>query len=238
LVALFYGTIFFQLPGGYNPTDYTNRISIIFFTLMSLLMNQQEEIPMLIDDRLIFYREKSAYAYSPFSYWISRFIVAVPFNIFNVFLYSLVLYYLVGFRTSNNAFPFFLMIMWISTIISMFICQFLAFISPSMEIAMSLFPVVLFFATAFEGFIVYLPEFPDWLSWAANVSYMRFSFQSLVLNEFQGNDEQLPLESYYIDALGFNTFSKTQCACFLLIFVGFHGLMSYLAIQFINFEKR
>jgi ABC-type multidrug transport system ATPase subunit/ABC-type multidrug transport system permease subunit len=237
-VALFYGTIFLQLPGGTNVTDYNNRISILFFCLLSLLMNHQEDIPELHDDRLVFYREQSAQAYTIFSYWMSKLILALPFELLNVTIFSSILYFLVGLRTSNYGYGFFFMIMGITSVICLFICQFLAFISPSTEIAMSLFPVVLFFATAFEGFIVYLPEFPLWLGWAANISYLRFSFQALVLNEFVGNASQLPLESFYIDILGFGTFNKTECACYLLIFVGFHGLMSFLAVRFINFEKR
>jgi ABC-type multidrug transport system ATPase subunit/ABC-type multidrug transport system permease subunit len=236
-VAIFYGTIYYQLPTGTDITDYQNRIAILFFSLLSELMNHQEDIPELHEDRLIFYREQSAQAYTIFAYWISKFLIALPFDFINVFLYSVILYNLVGFRSTNDAFPFFLMIMWITNYISLLICQSLAFFSSNTEIAMSLFPMVLFFVTAFEGFVIYLPEFPDWLGWAANVSYMRFAYQSLVLNEFQGNDE-LPLSTYYIDMLGFNTFSKTKCACFLLIFFVFHGLASFLAVKFINFEKR
>ena len=48
------------------------------------------------------------------------------------------------------------------------------------------------------GFIVYIPKFPSWLgSWAPYVSFMRFSFQALTLNEFQDNSA-LPLASSYI----------------------------------------
>lgn len=239
VVALFYGTIFFQLKTGTDANVYNNRLSILFFTLLSILMNHQEEIPELHEDRLIFYRERSAHAYGPFAYWISKLLIAIPFDVINSFVFAILLYYLCGLRDNPvECFGFFLLIVWVTTFIALFICQFIAFISPSTEIAMSLFPIVLFFATAFEGFIIFLPQFPDWLGWAANVSYMRFAFQALVLNEFQGNDEDLPNESYYIDELGFDTFSKTECATFLLIFLAFHGVMSFIAIQYVNFEKR
>jgi ABC-type multidrug transport system permease subunit len=237
-VSLFFGSVFYQIPTGSEPSDYTNRTSVLFFALFSLLMNHQEDISGLIEDRAIYYRERASCVYSPFSYWISKLIIAIPFNLVNLLLFSVILYNLVGLRTTNNAFANFLMITWLTSFISLFTCQFLAFISSSTEMAMSLFPIVLFFATAFEGYIVFLPKFPSWLSWIANISYMRFAFQSLTLNEFQGNEQDLPLEQPYINALGFNTLSMVECSYFLFIFLFAHGIASYLALYFINYEKR
>jgi ABC-type multidrug transport system ATPase subunit len=238
-VALFYGSIFYSLDTGTDPTVYTNRLSIIYFSLMAVLMSHQEDIPLIHEDRIIFYRERASNVCTPMSYWISRLIVAIPFDLANVFLYALILYYMVGFRTDkSSAFWFFVLVLWFVDFVSLFICQFVAFISSTTEIAMSIFPIILFFITAFQGFIIYLPEFPDWLGWAANLSYMRFAFQSLVLNEFQGNSDDLPDGDDYIDMLGFNTISKTECVCLLIVFFILHGLSSMFTVQYFNFEKR
>jgi ABC-type multidrug transport system permease subunit len=215
-------------------------------------MGHQEEIPELLEDRLIFYRERSANAYNAFSYYLSNFIIQIPIDVLNIFLYSIILYSLCDLRGSidenaesggdsggsNSHYLFFMYIMLITNYSGLFICQLISYCSPSTDVAMSLFPVVLFFVTAFEGFIVYLPEFPGWLSWLANVSYLRFSFQALVLNELQGNDDNLPLESYYISQLGFDTISKTTCGLVMFVFLGLHALLTYLAVRYVNFEKR
>jgi ABC-type multidrug transport system permease subunit len=167
IIAAFYGSIYYQLPGGTDPTVYNNRLSILYFTLMSFLMNHQEEIASIHENRLVFYRERAANIYSVSSYCISRLLTAIPIDLFNVFIFAVTLYYLTGLR--NGGFGFFLMICWLTDFISLFICQFLAYISPSTDIAMSLFPVILFFASSFEGFIIYIPQFPDWLSWGADL---------------------------------------------------------------------
>jgi ABC-type multidrug transport system ATPase subunit/ABC-type multidrug transport system permease subunit len=238
VIGIFFGTVFYQLPTGTDPTVYDDRLAVMFFALIALLLNHQEDIPALHDDRLVFYRERATNLYSIFAYWIARVGISLPFDLFNVILFSIPYYWLIGLRESpSNSFPFFFMILWMADALALFTCHFLSFISPTTEIAMSLFPIVLFFATSFEGFIVYLPEFPTWLGWGANLSYMRFSFQALVINELQGNDN-LPLAQEYLDMLGFTTFSKTQCACFLIVFLFVQGVVAYSAVRFINFEKR
>eukprot|EP01040_Poterioochromonas_malhamensis_P027133 gene27133-34321_t len=102
---------------------------------------------------------------------------------------------------------------------------------------MSLFPVLMFFALAFEGFIIYVPEFPVWSHWATYVSYLRYAYQALILNEFDGNTE-LPFASLYIDELGFSTIPKANCAGYMWIFVAGHALVAYLVLKHVNFIKR
>ena len=74
-------------------------------------------------------------------------------------------------------------------------------------------------------------------SWAPYGSFMRWSFQGLVLNEFQNNDD-LPLGQDYIDNLGFNTFSKNYCAPIVFVFSLCFGVLLLGALRHINYEKR
>lgn len=237
VIALFYGTVFYQLPDGTSSDAYNNRLSIIFFSLLLVLMGHQEDIPAILEERLLFYRERSSSAYHTLSYWLSNLIVTIPLSALNITLYSSVVYHMVGFRPGAGYFLYFVYIMIVTDFIAFMVCQLVSNVSSSTEIAMSLFPVALFLATAFEGFIVFLPQFPDWLSWASYVSYMRFSFQALVMNEFDDNPD-LPLESTYIHQLGFGSISLSQCAGYLWIFLGIHTVVSYFLLEKVSFEKR
>lgn len=236
-IALFYGTVYYQLPNGDSSNAYNNRLAIIFFSLLLVLMGHQEDIPSNLEDRLLFYRERAASAYGSLAYWLSSVLITVPYSSFMVFLYSLVVYWMIGFRPDLQRFGYFVYIMIVTDIIGYMVCQLVSNLSSSAEIAMSFFPVAMFFATAFEGFIVYLPQFPDWLGWGGYVSYMRFSFQALVLNEFQDNPK-LPLASSYLSLLGFHSFDRADCAGLLWVFVVMHTLASFYCLIRFNFEKR
>ena len=86
---------------------------------------------------------------------------------------------------------------------------------------------------------MYLPNFPDWLGdWAPYITWMRYAFQGMVMNEFQHNDD-LPLYQNYLDNLGFDeNFSVKGCAAMLPLFLLFGAMCSLLALKFIDFEER
>lgn len=227
--------MYYQQPNGTDTSAYNNRLSMLFFSLLFVLMSHQEDIANIIEDRAFFYRERSVY--SPFAYWLANLLVQIPFNIFNVTVYSLLVYFMVGFRPDVMHFLFFWYIMLMTDVIGMMVCQVVSNCSSNAQVAMSLFPVSLFFSTAFEGFIVFIPSFPPWLGWLSYASYMRYSFQALVLNEL-GHNSKLPLASTYIEQLGFDSLSKWQCADVLWIFVATALVSGYSVLRFVNFEKR
>lgn len=246
MISLFYGTIFYNLPGGTSPSVYLNRISILFFSLISVLMSHQADIPDILEERLLFNRERASTTITTESYWLAKLCIDVPFNLICMCIYAPIIYKLCGLRNTGanggqdaaaDHFFFFLYILSITDIIAYFAAQFVANVSPSSQVAMSIFPVLMFFVLAFEGFIIYLPQYPAWSSWATYVSYLRYSYQALILNEFQDNPD-LPLSQVYIDELGFNTWSKRQCGSIIWVFVLCHAAVAFLVLKYVNYIKR
>lgn len=238
IVGLFYGSLYFQLATGTEPADYTNRLGLFFFTIMFLTIGHQQSIPAILDDRLVFYRERGAKAYGAFSYWLSLLTVQVPLVLFNTFLYTVIVYFMVGLRNKSSSLGYYYYFIAATSTTGYFIANLMAAVSPSTQAALSYYPIVLFVAVSFAGFLVYIPRFPDWLgAWAPYISFMRYSFQGLTLNEFDGNS-QLPDGSIYISELGFGSLSISTCAGVLFFWLTFYALMFLLALRFINFEQR
>jgi hypothetical protein len=91
---------------------------------------------------------------------------------------------------------------------------------------------------SFVGYIVFIPKFPDWLAWAPYISFIRYAFEAFVLNEFEGNNDVLPLEANYIELLGFNNFDKWLCIPIISLFAVGNALFVLLVLSYVNFEKR
>jgi ABC-type multidrug transport system permease subunit len=164
VVALFYGSIYYQLPAGNDPDDYSNRLGLFFFCLMFMIIGHQQALPAMLDDRLVFYRERGAKAYGAFSYWFSCWIIQIPLILVNVLLFSVILYPMAGLNShSSEEFGYFYFIMLLSSYCGYYVACFIAAISPSTQAALSYYPIVLFFSVSFAGFLVYIPQFPDWL---------------------------------------------------------------------------
>ena len=238
LIGFFYGTIYYQLPTGTDATDYNNRLSIFFFGLMFVIIGHQQSIPQLLEDRLIFYRERGSKAYGALSYWFSQWILQLPLTFLNVLIFSMIIYLLVGLRPGGGYFFFYYIVMVLASLNGLFVCQLIASVSPSVSAALQIFPALLFFTIAFSGFIIYLPDFPAWLgAWAPYFSFMRFAFQALTLNEFDNNPD-LPNGSSYLSNLGFDSVTQSACAAALMMFVLGYAAFLLAALKYIDFEER
>ena len=236
IVATFYGSIFLNLSDGTDSTAYFSRMSIFFFSLMFLIMTHQSSIPGMITNRLLFYRERGANAYGALPYWVSTWVTQVPLVFSSTLGFSLVLYWMVGFRA--GAFGYFFYFTFAISLCGLFFSQFLAAVSQSSQMALTITPLFLLIIILFAGFIVAIPAFPAWLAyWGPYISFMRWAYQGLVLNEFDGNTD-LPLGSQYISMQGFQDQSKEDCAAILFGFIVGMCLSVLMALKYINFEKR
>ena len=65
----------------------------------------------------------------------------------------------------------------------------------------------------------------------------RWGFQTVMLNEFEGNDEMV-LSEVYIEDLGFDDYSKQTCLLICPIFMAFYALVQLMALKYVNFEER
>jgi ATP-binding cassette subfamily G (WHITE) protein 2 len=238
IVGIFYGSLYFQLQTGTSPSDYTNRLGLFFFTIMFLVIGHQQSIPAIMDDRLIFYRERGSKAYGAFSYWLSLWAVQLPLVIINAFIYTLIVFFMVGLENGAHTLSFFLYFIIVTSCTGYFIANLMAAISPSTQAALSFYPIVLFINVSFSGFLVYIPRFPSWLgSWAPYISFMRYAFQGMTLAEFQNNDN-LPGGPTYISSLGFDSLTIDACGGVLFVWLVFFMLTFLAALKFFDFEQR
>ena len=232
VVAAFYGSLFYHVQGGNYASAYTNRMSVLFFSLSFLAQSHQQTIPASFEDRYIYIRERAAGAYGTFGHWFALWFLHIPFNSLNVLLYSIILYKLVGFNDKPGCFPYLYGVMLLTSWTGFFMCQFWAAISPSPQVAISRLPISLFFAMVFAGYIVAIPSLNSWLAaWAPYISFLRFPFQGLVINEFTDNNA-LPDGELYIDVWGFQDYTKRQCGAADLVFLLFFAIGMFLAIHF------
>lgn len=236
IISTFLGTIYFQLSTGLEASAYTNRLAVLFFGLLSNFVSHQEVIPVMFHERLLFYRERGAKAYGAFPYWISTWVVRIPIVAINAAIYAGVYYNLIGFK--KERFSFFYFTLAVHSFASSFLCQFVAHINPSAATAISNMSVFLFLNIIFSGYVIFIDDLPTWLgSWVPYISFYRYSFQAVVRNEFDNNDD-LPLGDAYVENVGFNTLSKEECFSYLLILMFVYAAAGLLALKFRNFEER
>jgi ABC-type multidrug transport system permease subunit len=236
------------MPDGLDPSAYTDRMALLFYGVMIVLSQQMQRMSEFQNDRLLFYRERATHSYSVFAYWFTIIFINTPINIIGLTLQTIPYYFICGLRGSDDVFHksfsdgfeyylFYWGTLLICDVASLATGKLLSNISASMQVAVNIFPIFLMLVASFEGFIIYIPQFPSWLSWVPNIDYVRYAFQALVLNEFRDN-ESLPFANHYLTNLGFDTLDKYECLCILCYFALALCAVSYYSLYYVNFEKR
>jgi len=249
ITAFFFGSIYYNL----SSSQVLERTSLAFFTCLFAVMGHQQSIPIVFDERLLFYRERAAKIYGDFSYFITGGVAIFPLNMIYILLYVSALYFLTGFRRDFEHFLFFYIVTAMTSACGLFYCQLLAALCPSQQAAITLFPATLFFFIAFAGYIIFIPSLPEWLEcWAPSVSFVRWSFQALVINEFKDNSDVFPpitignivvrstdeMWMEFAENYGFETHDKWYCVTILAINAAIYRGLNFFALRYVKFEKR
>ena len=229
------GSIYYHLNTGLAATDYTNRLALLFFVLFFGISIHMFSIPLMFDERQLYYRERAASAYGVFAYWLSNIYLHFPLILINTLMFCAEINNLVEL---NGSFPYFWGVTYLCSVTGLTLAQFIVSISPNAIAAISLFILALFIVIAFAGFILFIPQFEYWLRcWSQYISFLRWGFQGLVLNEFD-NNSNLPLSQIYIDNLGFDTYSKEYCSSVIMVSALVFSCLTLVALKIVNFENR
>jgi hypothetical protein len=100
VVALFYGSLYWRM----EPTAVLSRMSLLFFTIMFIMVGNQQSIPPVYEDRLLYYREKGASVYGAYSYWMTCATSYIPQIFVNTLTYSVILYFMTGLHNTAGMF--------------------------------------------------------------------------------------------------------------------------------------
>lgn len=205
---------------------------------MFVVFSHIQHVATIFEDRLLFYRESSANTYDVIPYFISNFIIQIPTSFINVLIFSLIIYNMANFYPSIEHFLFFFGCLYLCSITGLFMCHFVGNISPDSQTSLAILPIFMVSTLMLAGYIVLIPNLPIYIRlWAPYLSFMRWSFQALVLNEFYNNN-YLPLGNYYIDNFNFNNPNKSICLSILIFYVFIYMILCFLALKYKRFESR
>ena len=240
LVGVLLGSVFFQLDTGRDCDNdcYQDRLSLFFFSIVLMLMDHLDDATALVDERLIFYRERGSKAYGTVAYFVSFSLLHFPQMALNTLLYTAAMYPMSELRPDFHYVATFYCFLLLVNFVSFFLAVTVAAASFNTEVILNNAVPILIVNILYAGYLMPIPSMPDWQgSWIPYVVFFRFGFQGMVLNEMSGNDA-LAFHSVYIDNLGFNDYSVTECGWILVLFLVLQAVAFLVVLYFVDFEQR
>lgn len=231
-VAVWYGCVYWQ------QTDEHTLASVCYFSQQFICMSNLQAIPQMFAERTLFYRERGAGFYSEAPYLMARVVVNAGLQLVYVGAYSAILYPMVGLRggVTSSYFVYFTVIMYGLSIAGYAFSNLIAALTPNQQSAMNLYSALFQFCMFFCGYSIPVNEVPAYWSWATKISFARYSFESLALNQFSGDHSTMAV--YYLEYWGFFHVSKYSTLCYFVISVTCFHVLAWAAMKYISYERR
>jgi hypothetical protein len=235
-MALFVGTVWSAMGTGEEQHVYYDRLSL-FCKSVVYMTSKNLDPSVVINDRKFHSRERKLRNYSDFAYWVSVWLPRIPVDIISCLLYAGIVYSCTQLRAGAAYFPTYLYFSLTANMSSFLLFSSVAAICPSLTSALHILPMLQMVFILLSGFPQYLPEMQDWVRWLTYGAVSRYVYQGIVMNEFQDNGN-LPESHRYLVMLGFTGISVGGCAAMMLMFIGLGLGTLFLALKYVDYERR
>merc|ERR1711991_1285580 len=222
-MAFIIGSIFYQI-GYVAPAAVQGRVGVIFFIMINGAFALSMATAAFIEERLLVNRERVSGVYSAGPYYWARVMVDSPLQILQIVLYSTVMYWMSGLNPVGA-------------------------LAPNVMVGNILVPVITVLFFLFAGFFISAEAIPEWWIWLYYISFFRYSYQAMALNEFLGSTFTCapgfpqcgPLTGEGIlQAYGIYEDASWiwQCCLVLLGYIILYRILAYLVLRFLIKERR
>lgn len=244
IFATLVGSIYFRL--GLDHSGQQDRMGVLFFLTMNTAFSNLGSLAMFLFDRSIYVREHRNGMYRPSAYYVGKILQDVPLGIAVNFVFSTIAYFMVGLQPTAEKFFFFFLICTLVMLNSYTLCMFISNISKNYQVANVIAPLVLVLYLLPSGFLINLNSIPIIWRWIKYISFFRYGFEALVINEFDGltfncgiGNSTVPgcisdgldyVESFYgFQKSDFNTCMYVVSACVVA-----YSVIGYFCLRFLR----
>eukprot|EP00005_Dracoamoeba_jomungandri_P002507 CAMPEP_0174254988 /NCGR_PEP_ID=MMETSP0439-20130205/4318_1 /TAXON_ID=0 /ORGANISM="Stereomyxa ramosa, Strain Chinc5" /LENGTH=591 /DNA_ID=CAMNT_0015336919 /DNA_START=239 /DNA_END=2011 /DNA_ORIENTATION=- len=183
--ALLVGILYYDI--GSNQQSIQDREGSLFFCIVNQAMSAMMVASLTLPAaKAVFIREHSSGAYSTLPYYLAKSFTDIPFQIIFPALFGTIVYCMVGYQEEFEKYLIFVLVLVTVTSVAVATALCIGSVAPSPELATILTPLTLIPLFLLGGFFINDDSIPVWLQWAKYLSFFKYGFEILVLNEFEG----------------------------------------------------
>eukprot|EP01101_Sappina_pedata_P004816 TRINITY_DN2092_c0_g1_i2.p1 TRINITY_DN2092_c0_g1~~TRINITY_DN2092_c0_g1_i2.p1 ORF type:complete len:648 (-),score=245.09 TRINITY_DN2092_c0_g1_i2:107-2050(-) len=243
LMSCILGSIYFGIQKNMDQSEIQNITGALFFVMTNVSFSCFAIMNIFIKERGVMNRERASGTYSTGSYFVSKNIVDMTFQMINPLFFGTIAYWFIGFDSDPAKFGIFLALILLFNQTAGSMLMFIGCFAPTLEVATILSPVLNVIFLLFGGFFINPNSIPVYYSWIKYISFFKYGYQVLCINEFQDatfcTDDPVPVcnitGNEILDKLGMAD-SQTIGECFAILFVILivYRSMAFTSLVFLN----
>ncbi|GLE02596.1 hypothetical protein PINS_up011437 [Pythium insidiosum] len=181
VIGLMYATLFYQ----FDPKNVQVVMGTIFPALLFFALGQSTRMPLYIEARDIFYKQRAANMYRTVSFVVASSLSQVPLALIEVIVFGSFVYWFCGFVGTAGAFINFLVLLFLTNLAFAAWFLLLASLSPDIHVAEPLGLLTTLFYILFGGFIITQHAIPKFFTWAFWVNPISWGLRALAVNQYR-----------------------------------------------------
>lgn len=182
--SIMIGAIAGSLFNNIDKEDVQTMNGFLFFATLFCALANMSMLPIVIQQRNIFYKHKESAFYSTLMYVISQTCVMYPLMILEIVIFCCISYYSVGLSHDEGRFGTFLAIIFMFSLTASQLYRCIGSFMPSQTTAQPLSGVITVLMVLFSGYIIPKDSIPEGWKWFYWINPLSWAINSVSINEF------------------------------------------------------
>jgi ABC-type multidrug transport system permease subunit len=163
VIALIVGSIYFGHSNG--SSSFQGRGAVIFLAILFNALTSIGEISGLYAQRPIVEKHNSYAFYHPSTEAIAGIVADIPVKFIQAVVFNIILYFLAQLRYTAGQFFLFFIVTYMATFVMAAIFRTTAAVTKTASQAMAGAGVLVLILVIYTGFVIRIPQMPDWFGW-------------------------------------------------------------------------
>ncbi|OAL69363.1 hypothetical protein A7D00_6482 [Trichophyton violaceum] len=182
-IAIIIGTVWLKLPA--TSSGAFTRGGLLFVSLLFNAFNAFGELASTMVGRPIINKQRAFTFYRPSALWIAQVVVDMAFSSAQIFVFSIIVYFMCGLVLEAGAFFTFVLIIITGYLAMTLFFRTVGCLCPDFDYALKGVSVLISFYVLTSGYLIQWHSQKVWLRWIFYINPLGLGFSSMMINEFR-----------------------------------------------------
>lgn len=184
--ALIAGSLFYDAPA--TSAGLFTKGGALFFALLFNSLLAMSEVTDSFSGRPVLAKHRSFALYHPAAFCIAQIAADIPVLLFQISHFGIVLYFMVGLKTTAGAFFTFWIINFAVTMAMTALFRLVGAAFPNFDAASKVSGFLVSALIMYTGYMIIKPNMHPWFVWIFWIDPLAYGFEALLANEFHGQN--------------------------------------------------
>lgn len=182
LMGVMAGTLFYQL----DAHDWSDKVCMLFFSLMFIALGNLATIPTVMEQRSVFYKQRDSGFFPTSSAVVAQMLVQIPIQLVETVIFTALAYFLSGLsRADHGSFYLTYVLVAFSTALAIGqVFRLVVHLVPSLAQAQPICSLFILLFVVFSGLTIKGEDVPFYWTWLYWINPLAWGLRALAINEF------------------------------------------------------